>query len=90
MKNKVFTTPSETAFTTPSEICFTTPSENNFTEIYKSRVYVSKFYLLLHKRNNRGVFEKNTSVRFSDIGSSGAVVRFSSHGEFEKKAVAAM
>ena len=84
------TTPGCTDATTPSRSGETTPGSTNETDNIIRAIYVLNLYLLLHKRNNRGVFEENTSVRFSDIGLSGAVVGFPGHGEFEKKAVAAM
>ena len=84
------TTPGLTDETTPSRTGATTPSCTNETDNIIRAIYVLNFYYLLHKRNNRGAFDETTSVRFSDIGLSGAVVGFSHNGEFEKKAVAAM
>ena len=72
------TTPGLTDETTPSRTGATTPSRTNETDNIIRAIYVLNFYYLLHKRNN-GEFLVNQ-----------AVVGFPGHGEFEKKAVAAM
>ena len=77
MMKTAFTTPSEICFTTPSEICFTTPSERIFTD------NITRAYIVL-------IFNNNTKKNNSEFLVEPAVVRFLSHGELEKKAVAAM
>lgn len=72
------TTPSLTDETTPSRTGATTPGCTNETDNIIRAIYVLNFYYLLHKRNNGEFLVEPVVVRFSD------------HGEFEKKAVAAM
>ncbi len=72
-------TPGGTSVPTPTDISARTPGGMNVLDIIITRaLYVLNLYLLLHKRNNRGVFEEL------------AIARKFRHGEFEKKAVAAM
>lgn len=73
-----FTTPGIASYTTPGIIRDTTPGITKYTDNIIRAIYVLNFYYLLHKRNN-GEFLVNQ-----------AVVGFPGHGEFEKKAVAAM
>ena len=71
------TTPSITDYTTPSIICSTTPGITNFTD------NIIRAYIVL-------IFNNNTKKNNSEFLVEPAVVRFLNHGEFEKKAVAAM
>ena len=83
------TTPGCTDATTPSCSGATTPSCTNTMDNIIRAIYVSKLYLLKHKRNNREFLVEPAVVRFSHNGGA-AVAGKPGHGEFEQKAVAAM
>lgn len=83
------TTPGCICATTPSCICETTPGCINATDNIIRAIYVLNFYYLLHKRNNGEFLVEPAVVQFSDHGGT-AVAGKPGHGEFEKKAVAAM
>lgn len=83
------TTPSLTDETTPSRTGATTPGCMSETDNIIRALYVLNFYYLLHKRNNGEFLVEPAVVRFSHNGGT-AVAGKPDHGEFEKKAVAAM
>lgn len=83
------TTPGLTDETTPSRTGATTPGCTNETDNIIRAIYVLNFYYLLHKRNNGEFLVEPAVVQFSDHGGT-AVAGKPGHGEFEKKAVAAM
>lgn len=83
------TTPSLTDETTPSRTGATTPGCTNETDNIIRAIYVLNFYYLLHKRNNGEFLVEPGVARFSDHGGT-ALAGKPGHGEFEKKAVAAM
>lgn len=77
--NKVdFTTPGIASYTTPGIIRDTTPGITKYTDNIIRAFNVKKNFNINYTRETMGNFEET------------AVVRFLHHGEFGKKAVAAM